>query len=720
MSFLKSLHFIKPSKLLIVIYFMFFTCSLSAQDKSELKECEEIPNPIELSPQWWCFFEDTKKLRDHIYIFKLELEQLSQSLNRENHQPLYELINRIGLSLDIYLQKKNTPFERPVSSLQYLHEYTVNQMLQINKNLHLTKLKIQNINEWLIAQQNTINQLEKKKDNLFIYYHQLHGPSYEKLSNGLEIIEKRILIAIENEQKRLLNDAKNFYSDEENKLKQELDLALENLIFPMTQDSLQNDIAEVKRNIAKTETERLKIQKENLYIEKSAIANPIACCINDLNLMIYSIGLENAQLELLIYKIYAALQELSDAKETKSINDLNGYRSEWKKTLSDKEHQASIWEKILEDEQAKLGTEIAEISLIDEQNSEQAKADIPLIHQKIDKAYAGLKELSIRASNASILIDQFDRYLIKEKSIFETWSLRLQKYINTIYETFNHFINIHLFKVDGNPVTVANILKSLMIILVSYYISHLIRKSILRNHKFIKNLKPSTGYIISRLIHFFVIFLGFILALSSVGLSLTNFFIVAGALGVGIGFGLQSTVNNIFSGFMLLFQRNINVGDIVELEKKVIGKVVSINLTNTHILSFDGIDLIVPNGQLTQQMITNWTMKNTFRRFHVPFGVAYGTDKEKVKKVVIDAVKKLQCTVTNDSRYADPQIWFTGFGDNAILFELVVWVDLTAPAPHGTAVSSYYWEIDSALKENNIEIPFPQRDIYIKEMPENA
>ena len=124
------------------------------------------------------------------------------------------------------------------------------------------------------------------------------------------------------------------------------------------------------------------------------------------------------------------------------------------------------------------------------------------------------------------------------------------------------------------------------------------------------------------------------------------------------------------------------------------------------------------NSELTKGILTNWTLSDSYRRFQVPFGVAYGTDKDKVRQIALEAVKKLSCVVTENPRYPDPQVWMSGFGDSSVDFKLVAWVNLNIAVPGGTAVSAILWEIESALKENGIEVPFPQQDVYIKEFPE--
>lgn len=285
------------------------------------------------------------------------------------------------------------------------------------------------------------------------------------------------------------------------------------------------------------------------------------------------------------------------------------------------------------------------------------------------------------------------------------------------WEFVREIANFSIFHINDKPVTVGVLVLTFLIIIGAVIFSKYLRNLIVKHKIVVLHISQSTEYIALRFIHYGIILAGFIIALSFIGLDFTNLAIIAGALGVGIGFGLQSMVSNIIAGFTLLLNKFLKVGDIIELEQDLLGRVMAINLQETLIETLDGANIIIPNSELTSKRLTNWTMYNTCRRYKVPFGVAYGTDKDRLRKAIIAAIKKLPYVVSEEQRYPSPEILLNEFGQNTIDFLLIAWVDLGIPFPHGTAHSSLMWVIDNILQEEGVEIPFPRSDVYIKEMP---
>ncbi|NNF62493.1 MAG: mechanosensitive ion channel [Gammaproteobacteria bacterium] len=269
-----------------------------------------------------------------------------------------------------------------------------------------------------------------------------------------------------------------------------------------------------------------------------------------------------------------------------------------------------------------------------------------------------------------------------------------------------------LFRIGDTPLTVFGLLRVAFILFVAIWISRLFRHGLDRIGSRSEGTQ-SAFYTVGRLAHYVIIAAAILVGLASIGLNFSNLAIVAGALGVGIGFGLQSIVNNFVSGLILLFERSLKVGDYVELESGVGGLVKEINVRSTLINTNQNLDILVPNSEFVSGRLTNWTLKDVSRRMHVPFGVAYGTDKDKVKQAVLEAVKKVPYTVTDEpARAAD--VWLTSFGDSSLDFELVVWVKQASVRNPGRVHAAYTWAIETALIENGIEIPFPQRDLHLR------
>ena len=224
-------------------------------------------------------------------------------------------------------------------------------------------------------------------------------------------------------------------------------------------------------------------------------------------------------------------------------------------------------------------------------------------------------------------------------------------------------------------------------------------------------------YILERLGNYGVIIVGVLFAFSSLGVNLSTLAVFAGALGVGVGLGLQGVVKEFVSGLVLLFDSIVAVGDFIELSADPIirGEVVEIGARATRIRTNDNVDVLVPNSRLIEERFINWTLEGDTRRIRVPFSVAYGTDKSLVRDVVIAAAKSIPATLP-DQGDRRTQVWLVGFGDSSLNFELVVWPKLEAVKRPGSMSAAYTWAIDDALRDANIEIPFPQRDIRVRSL----
>jgi small-conductance mechanosensitive channel len=164
---------------------------------------------------------------------------------------------------------------------------------------------------------------------------------------------------------------------------------------------------------------------------------------------------------------------------------------------------------------------------------------------------------------------------------------------------------------------------------------------------------------------------------------------------------------------ILLIERTLKVGYFVDLQSGVQGHVREIGLRYTRITTNDDVDVIVPNSEFIDGRVTNWTYENRMRRMRIPFSVAYGTDKEKVKAAALRAAQRVAGTVSE----RPPTVWLVKFGDSSLEFELVVWVGPELVARPANTSAAYLWAIDDELRAAGIEIPFPQRDLHLRSGP---
>lgn len=221
-------------------------------------------------------------------------------------------------------------------------------------------------------------------------------------------------------------------------------------------------------------------------------------------------------------------------------------------------------------------------------------------------------------------------------------------------------------------------------------------------------LDRSLQYAISQIAANVVLVVGIFIVLQNTGIHLEALTVFAGAIGVGIGFGLQNITSNFISGLVILAERPITIGDRVEVAG-VTGQVQKIRARSTVLVTNDNITTIIPNQKFIDSPVTNWTYGDPKVRFRVPVGVAYGSDVEKVRRALIEAAAEDPHTLEDPA----PSVFFVEFGDSSLNFELVAWSDEMSNRPRRYR-SDLNFAINRKLREAGIEIPFPQRDLNIR------
>ena len=224
------------------------------------------------------------------------------------------------------------------------------------------------------------------------------------------------------------------------------------------------------------------------------------------------------------------------------------------------------------------------------------------------------------------------------------------------------------------------------------------------------NIKVDIGvkYGVSMIAKYIILGLGFMVIVQSAGIDLSSLTIMAGALGLGLSFGLQNIVANFVSGFTLLVERPVKVGDRIEVDG-VLGNVSKIKLRSTTIVTNDNIEIIVPNSEFITGKVTNLSLSSKEVRLNYPIDVSYKSDPKHVRRVIEAVALKHKGVL----KKPEPLLVFRGFGDSSLNFELRVWTKEYAKTPD-ILQSELFYEIFDVLKEEKIEIPFPQRDLHIR------
>lgn len=283
--------------------------------------------------------------------------------------------------------------------------------------------------------------------------------------------------------------------------------------------------------------------------------------------------------------------------------------------------------------------------------------------------------------------------------------------MKSVLEVIREVWNTALITSAEGSFTLGKLITIILSLIFLFIITAAIKKILVKRIFPKYNINVGVAEAIGSLFRYTLIILGFIIIVQASGIDLSTLGLLIGALGIGIGFGLQNITNNFISGLIILFERPIKVGDRVEVGD-VAGNVVEISARSTTIITNDNIAIIVPNSELINQKVINWSLENRMVRLNFPVGVAYKEDPEKVRQVL------LEIALNHDGvlKSPPPDVLFDSFGDSSLQFNLRVWTDSYSDRPK-VLKSQLYYAIFEKFRQHNIEIPFPQRDIYIKEMP---
>lgn len=282
------------------------------------------------------------------------------------------------------------------------------------------------------------------------------------------------------------------------------------------------------------------------------------------------------------------------------------------------------------------------------------------------------------------------------------------KSIGDFLAKINDIFHVELFSMGDSSITLGSFLYIIIAITLLIFISGKVKKIVTSRILKKYDIHPGNVQSIAAIIRYSIMTLGVIIIIQSAGVDLSALSILAGALGVGIGFGLQNITNNFTSGLIILFEQPIKVGDRVKVGE-IEGNVVKISARATTVNTNDNITLIIPNAEFINSTVINWSHNDRNVALRFPVGVSYKEDPAKVKKVLMQVISENPNILANP----EPQVLFNDFGDSSLNFIIRVWTTRYSDRPR-ILQSELYFSIFEAFKENNIEIPYPQRDVHIK------
>lgn len=272
----------------------------------------------------------------------------------------------------------------------------------------------------------------------------------------------------------------------------------------------------------------------------------------------------------------------------------------------------------------------------------------------------------------------------------------------------SNILSFTLLKAHKYEITVANIVSAVIIISISRFVVWFVMLG-LQGYYNKEKYDVGTQFAINQILKYLIYTIATLTAIQALGFNLTVIWGGAAALLVGFGLGMQHTFNDLVSGIFMLIERGVHVGDILEVDGKI-GKVKKIGIRASQIVTRDNVVILVPNSKLVTEAVTNWSHNEEDIRFRVNVGVAYGSDTVLVKRL-LDEVAKNHPSVLQEPK---PIVRFTGFGDSSLDFELLFWATTNEFVVIEDIRSDLHFGIDAAFRANNVTIPFPQRDIWVR------
>lgn len=312
------------------------------------------------------------------------------------------------------------------------------------------------------------------------------------------------------------------------------------------------------------------------------------------------------------------------------------------------------------------------------------------------------------------------KYLFKPKKSFMTLlilmliiALSALGFLGYLDETIVFLDSDELsFSIGSIDITVYQMIKRSMFLIVLVWLANFLIAKGKKYFRKIKKIKASNRSLVVNLYQILVYFITFMIGLDIMNIKLSNLAFFGGAIGIGLGFGLQKITSNFISGIILLFEKSIEEGDLVELENGVYGFIKNTGARYTLVETFDSKEIMIPNEEFITKNVVNWTYSNKKGRIDVTVGVSYNSDIEKARLLILEAAKEhKKC-----SKFPEPDCYLREFGDSSVNFLLHFWVDDVTGGRFPTQ-SDVMMSIWRKFKDNNIQIPFPQRDVHIISNP---
>lgn len=671
------------------------------------------PEPARLAADWWTYFSaeplnETDTLSRRIATSSDYLTTLKKELSAEQRDKFAPVIDAITRGLQRYAQSRALTIAATEPAPPPLDSYTLAQFLQVIDKLRRAQLEHSGEGQEIALLEEAIKTSEREQSRKKVAYLELDALAPQRTEQGLQLMQSRIQLERARLELQWRKAQRKQLAKTIERYEAERTIAAERLSADSKDVQAWKDTERQAQARAQDIKDRL--LKTQLNESNGLASTPIEKARDQLQTQrINELEAQLTEQQLSVSRAQITqrlLTRVIDHNKTQAEADrkqLDAYQEQ----VTELRQKLTAWQQVNRRERENAGEQLAN----------ENKPAIIAVHKERLLAADGfgrqLHRLEEQVNESAQLGEVLDALLQQREGRVGRGLQLTYTAIGGSWQTLNSLMSTSLFEISETPVTATGLLRVVLIITLAWWISKLLRRALRRLAEKRATVNQSSVYTLGRMLHYVILAVGILIGLSSIGIDFTKFALFASALGVGIGFGLQNLVSNFVAGLIILFEKSLKVGDYVELESGVTGEVKEINMRSTLITTNDNVDIVVPNSEFVNGRVINWTMREVHRRIHIPFGVAYGSDKERVKEAVLQAAHAVPWTLKNiKSRL--PQVWLVQFGDSSLNFELIVWLTSDAVKRPGAVQAAYLWEIESKLHEHGIEIPFPQRDLHLR------
>jgi small-conductance mechanosensitive channel len=697
-----------PSRMLAILLSVLAAVHVSAQEV-EQPAPPESPAFDELASDWWTYFEGARedvepRVESFLQRVREEIDALSPANQEVATGVLGSVENNLSALLNLRDEEETVVQELPTAAVGY----SIEDLLGFAAMARDAAADVEADRVEVDREQRVLDGATRRRDAVFNEYFDASAGD-ERWLAALRLVQARAAQAISAQRLELLTDRLESHTEFANALAERVRVATDRLEATADEDELTELTERVGNGTRNVEAAQARVSDARLAASELDEDTPEGRSqrrLEQQRLIDAELDLAFAQVTLAMDEAHLAWSQLVlDADpDTAALRDRG---IEWTELIRGIVERAPDWERETQEE------------LIAAQGVSREgldRAGQRVLDQRVGTAQETLAQagrLQAAVADLELLVLVVDIEASEYEGAFRSWLADVSRAVKSGYARVAEFGEVTWFSIGETPVNGNDVMRVLLILIFAFLLSRGIREAIRRVGDDESAGTQASLYTVGRLTHYLIITIALFIALSSIGLDFGSLALVAGALSVGIGFGLQSIVNNFVSGLIILFEHSLRVGDYIELDNGLTGTVKAINVRSTLINTNDNIDIVVPNSEFVSTRLTNWTLNERTRRVRVPFGVAYGSDKELVRKAALEAAGEVSYTMAN-RRGRETDVWLTEFGDSSINFLLLVWVNRQGARRPTRCRSAYLWALETKLAEYGIEIPFPQRDLHLR------